>query len=92
MKFSSPSTSTSGRSKIMKGVSVLALFALVGVGYNLRPEVDSESMRLKTDFELEALSDPLVEDLAQDLHRRVLSDYRDAKGLFSCNEDCQVRV
>lgn len=73
----------------MKGVSVLALFALVGVGYNLRPEVDSESMRLKTDFELEALSDPLIEDLAQDLHRRVLSDYRDAKGLFSCNEDCQ---
>jgi hypothetical protein len=79
------------RTNMTKGVSVLALFALVGVGYtNLRPDVEPESMRLKTDAELEGLADPLFEELFQDKYHRSLAAYKESKGLFSCDDVCQV--
>jgi len=78
------------RSTVTKGVSLLALCALVGVGYTLRPAVEPESMRLRTDAELEALADPLFEELFQDRYHRALEAYNDSKGLFSCDDVCQV--
>lgn len=80
-----------GRANLTKGVSLLAVFAFAGVAYSgLRPEVEPESMRLKTDFELEGLADPLFEELFQDKYHRALEAHTESKGVFSCDETCQV--
>ena len=72
-------------------ILALAVFAFAGIAYSgLRPEVEPESMRLKTDFELEGLTDPLFEELFQDKYHRALEAHTKSKGVFSCDEACQV--
>lgn len=80
-----------GRSKMVRGVSLLGLCALVGVRYSgLRPEIEPESMRLKTEFELEGLADPIFEELFQDKYHRALEEYQASRTLFSCDDVCQA--
>lgn len=80
-----------GRTNLTKGVSLLAVFALAGIGFSsFGSEVESDEMRTKTEFELEGLADPLFEELFQDKYHRALEAYKGSKGLFSCDDVCQV--
>lgn len=78
--------------KTMKGISILGACALATIGLagfrGINPELEPQDMLGKTDSELEALMDPLAEDLAKDQSRRALREYRASKGLFSCEGDC----
>jgi len=76
------------RSKLVRGVSLFALCALVGIGYstNKEPLPDLSSMSY---FELEGLAEPLFEEIFRDKHGRALEAYKSSKGLFSCDETCQ---
>ena len=81
------------RSNAVKGVAALGAVVLVSIGlhqYGLGPEeMESEATRLLSDSALEELVDPLAEELARDLSRRMLREYRSSKGLFSCDETCE---
>lgn len=79
------------RSKLVKGVSLLGVIAVAGLGLSgLGSNGQPEEMRSKTDLELEILSDPLFEELFEDKYHRALEEYTGSKGLFSCDETCQV--
>lgn len=79
-----------GRSKMMQGVSVLGFLALATIGYTgLRPEVEPEAMRNKSIADLEAILDPLAEDIVSDETRRAMSEYRASKGFLSCDGECE---
>lgn len=82
--------SSLGRSStMMKGVSVLCVLAVVTIGMaGFRDISEPEDMIGKSDAELEALMDPLAEELALDHSRRALREYRASKGLFGCEGDC----
>jgi hypothetical protein len=47
-------------------------------------------MRLNTDAELEGLAGPLFKELFQDKYHRSLAAYKESKGLFSCDDVCQM--
>ena len=79
-----------GRTSMLKGVSALSVLALVTMGMAGIGgfEDEPEGMRGKSDADLEALMDPLAEELALDHSRRALREYRASKGLFGCEGDC----
>jgi len=77
------------RSKLVQGISLLGLLALVGIGYytNKTPLPDMSS---KSYFELQGIAEPLLEEIFRDKHGRALEAYKSSKGFLSCDEVCQV--
>jgi len=76
------------RSKLVRGVSLFALCALVGIGY-LADEEPLPDLSSKSYFELEGLAEPLFEEIFRDKHGRALEAYTSSKGYLSCDKTCQ---
>lgn len=85
--------------KMLKGISLLAILALTGMagysGLNLEG-IDSDSsspskdMLFKTYFQLNGFADPLFKKLLTDNYYRTLEEYKASRGAFlTCDDHCR---
>lgn len=82
------------RSNLAKGLPFLAFVAMAGVKFTTLGDSKVESLEAsmlgKTELELDGIIDPLFEELFDDKYHRALEEYTSSKGLFTCNDICQV--